>query len=142
MAISVVAGAGVASLAVVAALVFRIFSGWSRMQADSVDGLQLNGVPLVWRRVDDIVMGGRSSSALRSDRGGTDILWADQHQRWRLRVVARPEPQRRCASVGRHDGAACAPQGRRQVLQADARLGRRRAVFDGADVAGRRADQR
>ena len=70
MAISVVAGAGVASLAVVAALVFRIFSGWSRMQADSVDGLQLNGVPLVWRRVDDIVMGGRSSSALRSDRGG------------------------------------------------------------------------
>ena len=70
MAISVVAGAGVASLAVVAALVFRIFSGWSRMQADSVDGLQLNGAPLVWRRVDDIVMGGRSSSALRSDRGG------------------------------------------------------------------------
>ena len=40
------------------------------MQADSVDGLQLSGAPLVWRRVDDIVMGGRSSSALRSDRGG------------------------------------------------------------------------
>ena len=74
MAISVVAGAGVASLAVVAALVFRIFSGWSRMQADSVDGLQLNGAPLVWRRVDDIVMGGRSSSALRSDRGGALVF--------------------------------------------------------------------
>ena len=73
-AISVVAGAGVASLAVVAALVFRIFSGWSRMQADSVEGIVLNGAPLVWRRVDDVVMGGRSSSVLRADRGGAVIF--------------------------------------------------------------------
>ena len=44
------------------------------MQADSVEGIVLNGAPLVWRRVDDVVMGGRSSSALRADRGGAVIF--------------------------------------------------------------------
>ena len=73
MAISLFAGTGLA-IAVAAALAARIIFGWQRMQADSVDGLQLNGAPLVWRRVDDVVMGGRSSSALRADRGGAVIF--------------------------------------------------------------------
>ena len=69
MAISLFAGTGLA-IAVAAALAARIIFGWQRMQADSVEGIILNGAPLVWRRVDDVVMGGRSSSALRADRGG------------------------------------------------------------------------
>ena len=73
MAISLFAGTGLA-IAVAAALAARIIFGWQRMQADSVDGLQLNGAPLVWRRVDDVVMGGRSSSALRADRGGAVVF--------------------------------------------------------------------
>ena len=140
MAISVVAGAGVASLAVVAALVFRIFSGWSRMQADSVDGLQLNGAPLVWRRVDDVVMG--VCRALLEIRSRRPRLQVNQYQRRRLRVVARPEPQRRSDSVGRHDGAARATEGRRQVLQDHARVRRRRPVFGQAHVASGRGDER
>ena len=73
MAISLFAGAGVAS-AIAVAIVIRIITGWQRMQADSVEGIVLNGAPLVWRRVDDVVMGGRSSSALRADRGGAVIF--------------------------------------------------------------------
>ena len=60
MAISLFAGTGVA-VAVAAALIFRIFSGWQRMQADSVEGIVLNGAPLVWRRVDDIVTARRAA---------------------------------------------------------------------------------